>query len=205
MHRHPLAPCRAVALADPSKICAARIEACYASVHISSDGLLLAVCEDSRIRTWAVRDLFSGDRESHLCEWMLGNGEVVKQAGHNCPASGPPDLFISTLLGAISRSCICIVSTALQRVCGVQFSWRPGQSSAEAAEALVVTDTGRLLNITLGGQLASDREGHANTVTCAAWSPDGALLAFASGDRVIVAAADGSGTFRATARIPVDG
>ena len=67
----------------------------------------------------------------------------------------------------------------------------------------MVTDTGRLLNGTLGGQLASDREGHSETVSCAAWSPDGSLLAFASGSRVIVAAADGSGHFRATAKLPV--
>ena len=85
----------------------------------------------------------------------------------------------------------------------VQFSWRPGQASTEPAEAFVVTSTGRLLNGTLGGRLASDREGHSTTVSCAAWSPDGSLLAFASGSRVIVAAADGRGLFRATAKLPV--
>ena len=67
----------------------------------------------------------------------------------------------------------------------------------------MVTDTGRLLNATLGGQLARDQETHPEAVTCAAWSPDGSLLAFASGSRVIVAAADSSGLFRATAKLPV--
>ena len=67
----------------------------------------------------------------------------------------------------------------------------------------MVTDTGHLLTAELGGQLASGREGNSKTVSCAAWSPDGSMLAFASDSRVIVAAADDSGHFRATAKLPV--
>ena len=190
--------CRAVAVADSSRICAACIEACNASVHISSDGLLLAVCEDSRIRTWAMRDLLSGDQHKPLCEWTLGGTEIVKQVSHlHLTYHVSLSVRHPALLPSARLKC------TLKSVCCVQFSWRPGQASQEPAEAFVVTDTGRLLNATLGGQLASDREGHLEAVSCAAWSPEGSLLAFASGSRVIVAAADSSGLFRATAKLPV--
>lgn len=128
-----LAPCRAVALADPSKICAARIEACYASVHVSSNGLLLAVCEASRIRTWAIRDLLGGDQENHLCEWMLGNGETVKQASYHRPASQPPTLSISTFLGTISRSCTVYNETQLCNFFAVCSS-HGGQASLQQSQ-----------------------------------------------------------------------
>ena len=77
-------------MADPSKTRAARIDASYASVHISSDGLLLAVCEDSRIRTWAVKNLLSADQDEHLCEWTLGDGELGKQVSRHNSASLNP-------------------------------------------------------------------------------------------------------------------
>ena len=85
-------------MANSSEICAAHIDACYASVHISSDGLLLAVCEDSRIRTWAVRNLLTG-KNKHLCEWTLGDGELVKQASHQNAAPLDPAFMISISQG----------------------------------------------------------------------------------------------------------
>lgn len=194
------APCRAVAVADSGRICAARIEACSASAHISSDGLLLAACEDSRIRTWAIRDLLSGGQHKPLCEWKLGNAEAVKQVSYLRLTPHMPYLVTSLIPSPSAFNTSRCIS---RRICCVQFSWRPGQASQEPAEAFVVTDTGRLLNARLGGRLASDQEGHPETVSCAAWSPDGTLLAFASGSRVIVAAADSSGIFRATAKLPV--
>jgi len=56
------------------------ITASQASVHISSDGTLLAVCEDTRIRAWAIADLLNGNQDKLLSEWLLGQGEAVKQA-----------------------------------------------------------------------------------------------------------------------------
>ncbi len=49
-------------------------------MHISSDGLLLAVCEDACIRVWAIADLLQGTQPEPLAKWTLGNGDVVKQA-----------------------------------------------------------------------------------------------------------------------------
>lgn len=74
--------CREVVLADSSAVCAARINASLASVHISSNGLLLAVCEAARIRTWAIADLLRGKQDALLSDWKLGNEETVKQACH---------------------------------------------------------------------------------------------------------------------------
>lgn len=85
----------------------------------------------------------------------------------------------------------------------VQFSWRPSQAAAEPAEAAVVTDRGRLLHATLGGQLESHRDASTEVVSSAAWSLDGSLLAVASGRRIIVADVDRDAVFRAAAKLPV--
>ena len=118
-----IALCRAVTVADTSKICAARIDACQASVHISSNGLLLAVCEESRIRAWAMSDLLSGNQAKVLCEWRLDNGDLVKQAGYwrfvlqiNHAVIA---LFLGTMslrgynTGSMRQTCACCVMSAV--------------------------------------------------------------------------------------------
>ena len=75
--------CRAVVAADAGAVCVAQIDANQASVHISSDGLLLAVCEDASITTWAIADLVKGDTNKVLHKWALGPDENVKQARHS--------------------------------------------------------------------------------------------------------------------------
>ena len=79
--------CRPVITADSGEVCAACISASLASVHISSNGLLLAVCEDARIRIWAIADMLQGTQPEPLTEWTLGNGEIVKQASSCSPKS----------------------------------------------------------------------------------------------------------------------
>ena len=79
--------CRPVITANSSEVCAACISASLASVHISSDGLLLAVCEDACIRTWAIADMLQGTQPEPLTEWTLGNGEIVRQASCSPPKS----------------------------------------------------------------------------------------------------------------------
>ena len=61
----------------------AQIDASQAAVYISSDGLLLAVCEDASITTWAIADLVKGTTDKVLHKWALGPGENVKQARHS--------------------------------------------------------------------------------------------------------------------------
>ena len=85
--------CRPVITANSGEVCAACISASLASVHISIDGLLLAACEDARIRTWAIADLLQGAQPEPLTEWILGNGEIVKQA--SCSPSKSPALSLT--------------------------------------------------------------------------------------------------------------
>ena len=74
--------CRAVVVADAGTVCAAQIDASRASVHISSDEILLAVCEDASISTWAIADLVKGTTDKVLHKWSLGPSESIKQARH---------------------------------------------------------------------------------------------------------------------------
>jgi len=85
----------------------------------------------------------------------------------------------------------------------VQFFWQPGQAATEPAEVAVVTDTGRLLHANLGSQLKSIHNRSSQKISCAAYSPDGSLLAFATGNAMRVAAVDSAASFKAIAKLPV--
>ena len=67
--------------------------------------------------------------------------------------------------------------------CLAQFAWRPtGNRGAEPPQCAVVTSSGALLVGPLGGALDAIRE----DVSAAAWSDDGALLAYARHESITV-------------------
>lgn len=187
-----------------ANVCCCKLPAAEA-VALSTDARLLACARGGGVDVYLLHTLVDGRSAQPLATWQLPDGAALKQARANAlfwlpRFNGPAGISVwpgreepqsVAVTTNIMLHAACVLTRRWpwtkprrgnhKRCAVLQFAWRPveGQDPPQCA---AVTADGALLTGGLGARLEAAAEG----VGTAAWSDDGALLAFARQECVTV-------------------